>query len=39
MIIGRLHIQSKRKNINFRIKRSSVFLVNQIYELEPCLLR
>ena len=37
MIIGRLRIQSKRKNINFRIKRSSIFLVNQLYELEPCL--
>ena len=37
MIIGRLRIQYKRENINFRIKISSIFLVNQIYELEPCL--
>ena len=37
MIIGRLRIQSKRENINFRIRRSSIFLVNQICGLEPCL--
>ena len=37
MIIGRLRIHSKRENINFRIKRSIIFLVNQPYELEPCL--
>ena len=37
MIDGRLRIQSKRENINIRIKRSSVFLENQIYDLEPCL--
>ena len=36
MIIGRLRIQSKRENMNFRIKRSSMFPVNQIYELESC---
>ena len=37
MIIGRLLIQSWKKNVNFRIKRSSIFLVNQKSELEPCL--
>ena len=37
MIIGMLREQHNRENINFRIKRSSIFLVNQIYELEPCL--
>ena len=37
MIIGRLRLQFKSENSNFRIKRSSIFLVNQIYELEPCL--
>ena len=37
MIIGRLLIQFKRGNINFRIKRSSIVLVSQILELEPCL--
>ena len=37
MIIDWLHIQSKRENINFRIKKSSIFHVNQIYKLEPCL--
>ena len=37
MIIVRVRIQSKRENINFRIKRFSIFLVNQTYELEPCL--
>ena len=37
MIIGRLRIQTKRENVNFGIKRSCVFLVNQKYELEPCL--
>ena len=36
MIIGRLRIQTKRENVNFGIKRSCVFLVNQKYELEPC---
>ena len=29
------HAWSKRENITFGIKRSSTFLVNQIYELEP----
>ena len=29
-------MHSKREKINFRIKRSSIFLVNQIYELELC---
>ena len=37
MVIGRLGIQSKRENIDFRIRRSSIFLVKQICELEPCL--
>ena len=37
MIIGWLRIQSKRENIDSRIKRSSIFLVNLLYELEPCL--
>ena len=37
MIYGRLRTQSKRQNINFEIKRSIIFLVNQMYELEPCL--
>ena len=37
MIIGRLRMHFKRENINFRIKRSRIFLLNQIYELEPCL--
>ena len=36
MIIGRLNILFKRENIfYFRIKRSSIFLINQIYELDP----
>ena len=30
-------MQSKRGNIYFMIKRSTNFLVNQIYELELCL--
>ena len=30
-------MQSKRDNVNFRIERYSIFLVNQIYELEVCL--
>ena len=29
MIIGRLPIQSKRDNINFMIKGSSIFLLNR----------
>ena len=37
MVIGSLHIQSKKENINFRIKRTSIFLVNKIHDLEPCL--
>ena len=37
MIIVRFHIQYKRENINIRIKRSSILLVNQIYELEQIL--
>ena len=37
MIIGRLRIQSDRENINFRIKRSSILLLNQAKELEPFL--
>ena len=37
MIIGRFWVQSKRENIHYRIKRSNIFLENQIYELEPCL--
>ena len=36
MIIGRLRVQSKRENINFMIKRASIFLVNQTHELGPC---
>ena len=35
MIIGRLRIQSTRENINFRIRRAGIFLVNQIYTLGP----
>ena len=35
MINGRSSIQSKRENVNFRIKKSSIFLVYQICELEP----
>ena len=38
MIIGSEHIQSKREYITFRIKRSSIFLFNNItYEIEPYL--
>ena len=33
MTIKRLRIQFERENINFKIKRSSIFLVNQIYEI------
>ena len=36
MIIGRLRIQFKRGIFNFRIKRSSIFFANQMYELELC---
>ena len=37
MNIGRLCTQYKREKITFyRIKRSGIFLENQIYELEPC---
>ena len=32
MVSGRLYIQSKRENINFRIKRSSIFLENKMFE-------
>ena len=34
---GRLHIQVKRENSNFRIKMSCIFLVNHKSELEPCM--
>ena len=34
MIFGRLSMQSMRVSIDFRI---GIILVNQIYELEPCL--
>ena len=37
MIIAWLCAQSKWENINFRTKRFSILLVNQIYELEPSL--
>ena len=37
IIIGRLRIQFKREIIYSGIKRSTIFLVNPIYELEPCL--
>ena len=32
-----IRIYCQRENIDFRIKRSSIILVNQIYELETCL--
>ena len=35
----KLRIHSKRENINFRVRRSSIFLVNQMYELKLCLAR
>ena len=34
---GRLCIQFKRNKINFRIKRSNIFLLNQNTEIDPCL--
>ena len=37
MIITRLRIQFKREKIDFRMKRSRIFLKNQKSELEPCL--
>ena len=37
MTIGRLYMQLERENINFRIKRSSIILVNQRSELKSCL--
>ena len=35
--IGRLRIQFKGENIDFRIKRCTIFLVNQVFEFKPCL--
>ena len=37
MITERLYIQYKRENITFRIRRSSILVMNQVYELEPFL--
>ena len=37
MTIGRLYMQLETENINFRIKRSSIILVNQRSELKSCL--
>ena len=36
MTIGRLYMQLERENINFRIKRSSIILVNLRSELKSC---
>ena len=35
MIVGMLRIQSKRENIDLKIKRSSIFFVNKIWNI-PC---